>query len=319
MGTTQLSGNIKFQFDDNKLTFASSSPILSSQTNGELTFNFTNINPFDTKIIRVYFSVAPPPIVINGSQLNLTATINPIINDVAPSYNVFQLNHIVIGSYNPNDINVLEGESILINQIDNYLHYMIRFQNTGTANATNIVVKNTLDDGLDWNTIQIDGISSSNNFIIIRNGKEISFVFNGINLPYSSINNLGSHGFICYKIKPKSTSVVGDIFHNNAQIYFDFNSAINTNTEATQVLNTLNNSDFESNTIKLFPNPTNGKINLSVNFEIANLAIYNIYEQKISEQENFQEIDLSPYSKGVYFIKIEDTMGRIITKKVVKN
>lgn len=316
-GTTQLSGNVKLQFDAAKLTFAASNPAVTSQTTNELTYNFTNMNPFETRMIRVVFQTFAPPVVNLGDVLNFTGTINPIAGDATPTDNIFQLHQTVIGSYDPNDINVLEGESILVDETDNYLHYVIRFQNTGTASAINVTVTNTLDEDLDWDTLQIDGISH-NNYISIRNGNQISFVFKSIYLPYSLANEAGSHGFICYKIKPKNNVVAGDLFNNNAQIYFDYNSAIHTNTVVTEVIDLLSNQDFENNKVGLYPNPTNGKVYISANFDIKRLAVYNMYGQKIGGTQNNIEIDLSGYSAGMYFIKIEDTAGKTITKKILK-
>lgn len=316
-GTTQLSGNVKLQFDAAKLAFTASNPAVTSQTTNELTYNFTNMNPFETRMIRVVFQTFAPPVVNLGDVLNFTGTINPIATDATPTDNIFQLHQTVIGSYDPNDINVLEGESILVDETDNYLHYVIRFQNTGTASAINVTVTNTLDEDLDWDTLQIDGISH-NNYISIRNGNQISFVFKSIYLPHSLANEAGSQGFICYKIKPKNNTAAGDLFHNNAQIYFDYNSAIHTNTVVTEVIDLLSNQDFENNKAALYPNPTNGKVYISANFDIKSSAVYNMYGQKIGGTQNNTEIDLSSYSAGMYFIKIEDTAGKTITKKILK-
>ncbi len=316
-GTTPMNGNVKFQYDASKLTLSTSIPAYTSQSLGQIIYNFTNLNPFETKIVKLKFLVAIPPTVTMGSQLSFTSTINPITNDIQPTNNVFNLNQTVVASLDPNDISVLEGDSIMVNQINDYLHYVIRFQNTGTANATNVVVTNTLDNGLDWNSMQIEA-SSHSNFVSIKNGKEVSFVFNGINLPYSSLNEPNSHGFVCYKIKPKNTSIPGDIFYNAAEIYFDFNSAIFTNSVSTEVIGPLNSSVFDYQNMILHPNPTSGKVNISVNFEIKSLSIYNLFGQKIIDLKNSQEIDLSNFDSGIYFIKVEDFTGRSITKKVIK-
>jgi uncharacterized repeat protein (TIGR01451 family) len=316
-GTTQLSGSARLQFDSSKMSYLSSLPEVSSQTSGELTFNFTNIQPFETKIVRVNFQIFTPPTVNLDDVISFTGIINPIDNDATPDNNIFNLNQTVIGSYDPNDINVLEGESIFIDEVNNYLHYVIRFQNTGTASAINVLVTNTLDDNLDWDSIRIDGISH-NNYISIRNGNQISFVFNSIYLPYQAANELGSQGFICYKIKPKNNSEVGDFFRNNAQIYFDYNPAIHTNTVSTEIINPLSNPDFVNSRLSLYPNPTTGIIHLATNFEIKNLTIYTIYGQKVIVDHKNNEIDISDYSAGIYFIEVEDSSGKKITKKVLK-
>src|SRR5690606_15369057 len=128
---------------------------------------------------------------------------------------VFASNEFVIGSYDPNDITCLEGEEILIEDANKYLHYLIRFQNTGTASAINVRVDNELDAKLDWTTMQLESLSHPGR-VKITNGSEVSFIFDNINLPDSTNDEPNSHGFITYKIKPKSNVAIGDIFSNTA-------------------------------------------------------------------------------------------------------
>ena len=64
-----------------------------------------------------------------------------------------------MGAYDPNDIQVVEGPEIAFEDVDNYLHYIIRFQNTGNFYAQKVVVTNELDDKLDWTTFQLESYS----------------------------------------------------------------------------------------------------------------------------------------------------------------
>ncbi|WP_033961895.1 DUF7619 domain-containing protein [Psychroserpens jangbogonensis] len=116
-----------------------------------------------------------------------------------------------MNSFDPNDITVLEGEETYINDIDKYLHYIIRFQNAGTSEAINLKGTNILDDKLDWNTLELKS-SSHDNRVEINNGNTISFIFNYINLPDSTLDDPNSHGYIAYKVKPKSNVIVDDVF-----------------------------------------------------------------------------------------------------------
>ncbi|MGV3696677.1 FG-GAP-like repeat-containing protein [Flavobacterium sp.] len=316
-GTTVLSGNVKLQFDASKLTFTSAIPAVNSQITGELSFIFSSLAPSESRMIRVNFNVATIPTVNIGNVLNFTATVNPIIGDATPENNVASLGQTVIGSYDPNDIAVLEGERIFLSEIDEYLHYRIRFQNTGTASAVNVVVTNTLDNGLDWNSLEIDGVSH-NHYVSIRNGNQVSFVFNGIYLPDSTSNEAGSQGFICYKIKPKSTSVVGNVFYNDAHIYFDFNPAIDTNVVSTEVTNSLAAPDHQSFAVSVYPNPTNGRVQVTSNLQIKAISLLNVYGQRITDSTNLEEIDLTNLSNGIYFIRLTEESGRSVTKKIIK-
>jgi hypothetical protein len=54
-------------------------------------------------------------------------------------------------------------------------------------------------------------------------------------LPASSVNEPESHGYIVYRIQPKSDVVVGETIHNTASIYFDYNLPVLTNDATTLV------------------------------------------------------------------------------------
>src|SRR5690606_38919984 len=221
-------GSVSLNFDEMRLDFLTASEPIGSQTNGTITFDYTNFNPFETRSIDVSFQAATPPTSQIGDILVFDITIDPISGDITEADNTFALEQTVIGSYDPNDIQVLEGESIFIDEAEDYLHYIIRFQNTGTASAINVSVSNELDQNLDWTTMQIETISHSNR-VEITDGNQVEFIFNNINLPDSTSNEPASHGYIQYKIKPKSTIAVGDFIKNDAAIYFDFNPPVITN------------------------------------------------------------------------------------------
>ena len=199
VGTTQLNGDVILEFDNTKLNFLNASETVTSQTANTLTFNFTDLNPFETMTIDLELNVLAPPTTNIGDVLESTVTINPISEDNTPDDNVFTLNQTVIGSYDPNDIAVLEGNQILLADADKYLHYIIRFQNTGTASAINVNVENTLDNRLNWTTMQLESLSHTGR-VEIRDGNEVKFIFNDINLPDSTSDEPNSHGFIAYKI-----------------------------------------------------------------------------------------------------------------------
>lgn len=92
----------------------------------------------------------------------------------------------------------------------------------GTANATKIRVKDTLDAKLDWSTFT--PVSANHDYRIeITSGNHVEFIFEDITLPYESADEPGSHGFVAYKIKPKNNVEVGDVISNLAAIYFDYN------------------------------------------------------------------------------------------------
>jgi hypothetical protein len=78
---------------------------------------------------------------------------------------------------------------------------------------------------------------------------------------------------------------------------------------------------IEKNTTTLFtlyPNPTNGLININSNTVISEIVLYNNLGQLLFNSEVTDQIDISSLSQGIYFIKIIDENGQTETKKVVK-
>jgi hypothetical protein len=317
IGTTQLSGSVSFEFDNSKLNLQSATQNIASQTSNTLTFDFADLKPFETKTIDLRFNVFTPPTTNIGDVLVFTATINPVAVDFTQQDNVFHCSQAVVGSFDPNDITCLEGNQVLIEDADKYLHYLVRFQNTGTADAVNVRVDNILDDKLDWTTIQLESMSHTGR-VSIHNGSEVSFVFNDINLPDSTNNEPNSHGFIAYKIKPKNNVVVGNIINATAAIYFDFNPAIVTYTATTTFVETLSVVDFEVGKVSVYPNPTYGILNIVSNDSIKTIDLYNHLGQLVLSVKDASRIDVSSLGQGVYLMSLKDVSGTTFTKKIIK-
>jgi len=70
---------------------------------------------------------------------------------------------------------------------------------------------------------------------VIDDGDKLTWTFSNINLPDRNRNEPASHGFIAYRIKPKSTVSLSDTIHSTASIYFDYNLSVETNNAFTTV------------------------------------------------------------------------------------
>ncbi|WP_298420574.1 T9SS type A sorting domain-containing protein [uncultured Kordia sp.] len=321
VGTVVQSGTLSVDFDDTKLSFLSATESVLSQTSNQLTFEYDYLNPLEIRTIRLEFQIFPPPTVNIDETLTFTGVINPIPGDNNPVDNTIQFDQILIGSYDPNDITVLEGPQITINEVDEYLHYIIRFQNTGTASAINVQVENNLDPNLDPSSF-IPEYVSHNHFIELRNNSKLKFIFNNINLPDSTSNEPGSHGYIAYKIKPRNTAAIGDVMKNTADIYFDFNPAIITNTVSTEIVEPLSVVEFHKNNVAIYPNPTKGLCTIRANHEIEKLTICDINGRQLKAVEvknslREYQLNIRNLSKGIYFVKTQTDLG-IQTQKLIK-
>ena len=231
---TVTNATVNLTFDGALQTFVSANQASSATTANQLTFTIDNLLPFQSKKINLIMQLFEPP-VVNGDEIShFTATVTPDTDDFTPQDNTFELSQTIVNSYDPNDKRVLQGDEIFLSEKDNYLDYIIRFQNTGTASAITVKIKDILHENLDWSTFQM--ISASHNYRVeIKEGNKVEFTFNNINLPHEAADEAGSNGYIAYKIKPIANVQTGDVMTGNAAIYFDYNLPIITN-EATTIV-----------------------------------------------------------------------------------
>jgi len=120
------------------------------------------------------------------------------------------------------------------------LTYSIRFQNTGTAPAHNIVLKDALDNDLDISTLRIIATTHTITRLEIIPDNSLIISYEGIELPDSSSNPEGSIGSVVFSILPKNNIPDSTTIINQAGIYFDYNEVVLTNT----TLNTIRDNPY---------------------------------------------------------------------------
>ncbi|MEO5775767.1 MAG: T9SS type A sorting domain-containing protein [Flavobacterium sp.] len=318
-GNQVANGTLNFDFDDNLMDLVSAVPANDATATNSLIWNFSNLNPFETREITLVFNINSPtetPAVNSGDVLPFIATISSG-TDETPNDNRFVLNQRVVNSLDPNDKICLEGNSITPSMVGDYVHYTIHFENTGTFAAENIVVADIID-ATKFDLTSLVALDGSHPFYtrVIGTGK-VEFIFENINLPFDDANN---DGYVAFKIKTKPTLVVGDTFSNTANIYFDYNFPIITNT-ATTTIQTLGNQDFEFTSVfSLSPVPAKNVLNIAAKQSviISSVTIYNMLGQLIQVNVNPNEtIDVSGLKTGSYFIKIISDKG-IFSSKFIK-
>lgn len=319
-GSTSLSGTVSLNFDDDVMNFQSSFPNQSSQMDGLLTWNFTNLSPFESREIEVTMELntpTDPDFPLNSDDiLFYSANIDTAAIDETPNDNIFELQQIVVNSFDPNDKTCLEGTVITSQMVGEYVHYMIRFENNGTANAINIVIKDILDFKFDWTTLI--PLSSSHNYRVKQSGPSVEFIFEGINIPFDDANN---DGYVVFKIKTKSTLLVDDTFSNDAEIYFDFNAPIITNNYVTQIVEEgLSTQNYNILNTRVYPNPVNDILTIESNLTIQSMSVFDIRGRKVLElfENGSNQINMSALKTGIYFVKVYFNT-KAETLKVIKN
>lgn len=145
-------------------------------------------------------------------------------------YNESVFSSIINCAYDPND-KIVEPSRDHKNFTlqDEILFYTVRFQNTGTDTAFTVLIRDTLDSGIDITTLKVYNSSHSctSDFNLLNNS--LIFKFDNILLPDSTTNQEGSNGFVSYYCKSKNVAHKTKI-QNKASIFFDFNPPIYTNT-----------------------------------------------------------------------------------------
>ena len=191
---------------------------------------------------------------------------------------------------------------------EQYLDYLIHFQNSGSESAQNIIVQDEIDPALDLSTIRIEGVSHP--MVIEQEGNLVSFIFNDINLPAAVQDELLSRGYIRFSIQPFSTLEIGDIVENSATLFFDEEPAINLNTVTTTLIESTGLDEVEIDA-KLYPNPASQDLQISwpETVTINAISIYGIDGKLIDSfgvNTNSQlTLDVSSLSSGVYLLRFD--------------
>jgi len=314
-GNQTLSGDVQFNYPEDTMDFVSSSTTPDTQGSGTMTFNFADLQPYQTETVEIVLDVNGPmdtPPVNIGDVLVLFAEINPVTGDEMPNDNFFTLDQIVIGSYDPNNIICLQGEEVPTNYIGEFLHYIINFENTGTAPAENVVVTMEINPAdFDPNSLQILNISHDVQIVVNNNLAE--FYFQNINL------DTGGHGNILLKMKTNSDLTSADDVGAQANIYFDYNFPVETN-EAVTSFRVLGVEEFNAAQVSIYPNPTNGEVNIKSASIIKSITVYDLQGRKIQTSQSQAQnavVNISPLQTGIYIFSIETEAGKIM-KKILK-
>ena len=81
----------------------------------------------------------------------------------------------------------------------------------------------------------------------------------------------------------------------------------------------LGTSDIKRNIIGIYPNPTNGILNIKTDSDIDKVNVTNVVGQKMNVQFSNNTINMQQLQKGVYIVELQLKNGQIISKKVIKN
>lgn len=293
---------------------------------GHLQFMTNAIIPFGSQNFYIQF-LTPANASLIGTTLNFAIVAHANIPEPDTLNNVDSLQVVITGGYDPNDKMVSpsrDSMNTFFTDIDDEFRYNIRFQNTGTDTTFNVVVIDTLDANLDPSTLTIVASSHPMRWELSGQGV-LKFYFDNILLPDSNTNEAASHGAIAYKIKPSAMAIPDYYVYNRADIYFDFNQPVLTNTVSSQVTISVGLSSVsKQKEFLIFPNPAYdiAEIVLLKNIQVQKMKVVNLTGQElISTKVQFInqkfELDISTLSTGYYILNIEDENGQMFSSPLL--
>jgi uncharacterized repeat protein (TIGR01451 family) len=311
VGTNVTSGVVNM-FYDPKLSFNYASPAQTSQnsTTYTVTWDLNNLLPGSCQYYWVSLT-ADSNLTLGESIFTLVNVTTTSCTDADFSNNVDTLHQAVNASWDPNNKTVTpigQGPEGLVKN-DQLLTYTINFENDGTAPAVNIVIHDTLSANLDLSTFKMLGASSP--FTMQLNGNVAVWKFNGIMLPDSATDPQGSRGFVSYWIAPLQNLPQGTQITNTANVYFDYNAGVATNTTLNTIDYNLAVTDIvQSNvTITLQPNPFTDFTTIRIQGSEApyEMKIFDMMGQVVGGQtadNNVITINRNNLASGVYMYQI---------------
>jgi hypothetical protein len=81
----------------------------------------------------------------------------------------------------------------------------------------------------------------------------------------------------------------------------------------------LGTSEIKKVTIGVYPNPTNGILNIKTDSDINSISVTNAVGQRLKIQYSDHQINMQNLPSGVYIVEMILKNGQKISKKVIKN
>ncbi|MCB9316487.1 MAG: hypothetical protein H6569_10140 [Lewinellaceae bacterium] len=231
-----------------------------------------------------------------------------------------------IGSFDPNDkrafVDGREEPGYVLPNTE--IEYLIRFQNTGTDTAFQVVIEDRLSTLLNLSSLRL--IGASHPFTLeLRDQRLLRFVFNNIMLPDSNINEAASHGFIKFSIAQMPDLPLGALIQNGASIFFDFNDPVRTN-NSKLIVGTVHQTPeaYRLYQISAWPNPFENTLTVSITGPSlpgpATLRLFDalgrqrVVETFSGESHTFERGELEA---GLYYFVLECSGQRLGMGKVL--
>ena len=331
MGSTSIPAGTATLTLDALMQYISSTPA-GTVAGRVLSLPYAALAPFGVASYDLLFSL--PTNTALGTVLN-TIGAAPVAGDVAPADNTATLAQTVVGSFDPNSMEVnyqrLTPAQVAAKQP---LDYTIHFQNLGTAPAQNVILSDTLNfQKLNPATLLLVAQSHNCLWSLTSTGPNTGLLtvrFLGINLPEQNTDVIRSMGFVRFRVQPRPTLAVGEIIPNRASIVFDYNDGIRTNTATTTVfVATAALARHEAPAWEAYPNPATDVLTVALDLPAAGPVRVELLDglgRAVRHQVLAapagplrQQLDLRGLAPGLYVLRLTPPTGPALSRQVVRN
>lgn len=301
--------------------------------NGDTLFwNFDRLIPSRVEQFKLNFQIAGTEFIGDTIRLQALAFVEDNLGNRTLS-DVYEFTSEIRCAYDPNDklVKPLRTDEYEQNYtlFDETIEYTIRFRNTGNDTAFTVVLKDYLDENLDWNTFRPIAASHPYEVYLYKDGL-VEFTFDNILLPDSTTNEPLSHGYVMFKINAKESLPENTVIENKADIFFDFNPPIETNTTASVLVSELPKvtSTFYADDelrVHIFPNPFHDQLRIELTDLLDTDCQLHLFDatgrraQSAAIRDQAQSVSTASLPKGLYFYQLIDQSGRLLaTGKLVR-
>lgn len=288
-----------------------------TESGKSFSWNLPEIKPGEVYSIAVTDSIGLDA--FTGQMLTLSAEISAPGEDLDLKNNFHSEEIQVVGAIDPNDIIVSpmgDGPEGFIEK-DQVLTYTIRFENMGTWEATYVFIDNQISPNLDLNSFTMLSTSHPVSYNLHPDGLlEISY--SHIGLPPAEVDSIGAHGYFKYSIRPHADIQPGERILNTAEIVFDFEAPIITNTTRHTIFRTQDQVQAPT----VYPNPFNSST--QIQFDVlrhshVNIRIYDVTGRLVqtlinSEQPAGTHVvtwNADRYASGLYLVRMQTDVGTV--------
>lgn len=299
-------------YDYAKMDLISTSPPIDGLVGSTVSWSYANLQPFETRSFFCTMEIHTPTDVypVNlGDEIQLSAAAT-LASDADGSDNSFTLIQQAVSSFDPNDILCLEGEEEPTSAIGDFLHYRIRFENTGNATAQNVVLRLPIDPAK-YNVGSLQMLQTSHPASIRLKNDVLEVIFESINM------DSGGHGNVLLKVRSQNQLQQGDSVMQRAAIYFDYNLPVGTNLAET-VFEDLSATDTPQLQLSVYPNPATDKLFVVSAQSFSKAEIYDASGRLIKFAGVVDgAVDLHEIPSGLYYVKLSSETG-FKTMKFIK-